>query len=543
MKPIIIGVDQLKKPIFLILAIVSFIFAGCSNGENSESENNTDTTKDELILAIGNEPETGFDPALGWGQYGSPLFQSTLLKRDHDLNVTYDAATGYEVSQDGKVWTVKIRDDVMFSDGKPLTAEDVQFTFETALTSDSVLDLNILERVVVQDPVTVEFHLYEANSTFLHSLLTLGIIPKHSYGDQYAENPIGSGPYKLVQWDKGQQIIIESNPNYYGKKPYFKRITFLFLNEDAAFAAAKAGQVDMAYIPASFSKNQVPGMVLESIQSVDNRGIMFPYVPSGEKTDDGQDIGNDVTADIAIRKAINVAIDRQALVDGILEGYGTPGYSAADGLPWANEETKFEDGDVNVAKEILAKAGWKDENGDGVLEKEGLKAAFNLLYPASDVIRQSLAIAVADMVKPLGITINVEGKSWDEIEKLMHSSAVMMGWGSHDPIEIYNLFSSRMAGMDYYNSGFYSNAKVDEHLEKALRSKSEEEAIEFWKKAQWDGTTGFSSKGDAPWAWLVNIDHLYLVNQRLNIGEQRIQPHGHGWPITDNLVDWKWDEK
>jgi peptide/nickel transport system substrate-binding protein len=536
-------VDKLKKTIIFILVIATFIIAGCAKGQNSESGTDRTAAKDKLILAVGNEPETGFDPALGWGQYGSPLFQSTLLKRDNDLKITYDVATSYDVSQDGKVWTVKLRDDVLFSDGKPLSAEDVQFTFETALTSDSVLDLNILEKVVVKDSTTIEFHLHNANSTFIHSLLTLGIIPKHSYGDEYAENPVGSGPYKLLQWDKGQQIIIEMNPKYYGKKPFFKRITFLFLNEDAAFAAAKAGQVDMAYIPASFSKNQVPGMALEEIQSVDNRGIMFPYVPSGEKTKDGYAIGNDVTADIAIRKAMNVAIDRQALVDGVLEGHGTPGYSAADGLPWANEETKFKDGDLKQAKEILAKAGWKDQDGDEFLEKGGLQAEFDLLYPASDVTRQSLAIAVSDMVKPLGIKINVEGKSWDEIESLMHSNAVMMGWGSHDPIEIYNLFSGKMAGMDYYNSGFYSNPKVDEYLEKALLSKSEEEAIEYWKKAQWDGTTGFSFLGDAPWAWLVNVNHLYLVKEELNIGDQRIQPHGHGWPITDNLVDWKWDEK
>jgi peptide/nickel transport system substrate-binding protein len=532
----------LKKIAILLFIILSLVIVGCAKGKDSEG-NQKDTAKEELILAVGNEPETGFDPALGWGQYGSPLFQSTLLKRDHDLNVTYDLATSYGVSDDGKVWTVKLRDDVMFSDGKPLSAEDVQFTFETALSSGSVLDLNILETVVVRDSTTVEFHLRNANSTFIHSLLTLGIIPKHSYGDEYSENPVGTGPYQLVQWDKGQQIIIEENPNYYGKKPFFKRITFLFLNEDAAFAAAKAGQVDVAYIPASFSKNKVTGMQLEAVQSVDNRGIMFPYVSSGEKTKDGKPIGNDVTADIAIRKAINVAIDRQALVDGVLEGYGTSGYSVADGLPWSHEETKIKDGDLKSAKEILAEANWKDQNGDGILEKDGLKAEFNLLYPASDVTRQSLAIAVADMMKPLGIKINVEGKSWDDIEGLMHSNAVVMGWGSHDPLEIYNLFNGKMAGVDYYNSGFYSNPKVDEYLDKALLSKSEEEAIEYWKKAQWDGATGFSTKGDAPWAWLVNIDHLYLVDEKLDIGEQKIQPHAHGWPITDNLVDWKWDEK
>ena len=79
-------------------------------------------------------------------------------------------------------------------------------------------------------------------------------------------------------------------------------------------------------------------------------------------------------------------------------------------------------------------------------------------------------------------------------------------------------------------------------LRRPLQAKSEEEAIEFWKKAQWDGTTGLSGKGDAAWAWLVNIDHLYLVKEGLDIGEQRIHVHGHGWPATDNIADWKWSK-
>ena len=136
-------------------------------------------------------------------------------------------------------------------------------------------------------------------------------------------------------------------------------------------------------------------------------------------------------------------------------------------LPWGNDETKIKDNDLNGAKEILAAGNWKDENNDGLLEKGAVTAEFDLLYPASDGTRQSLAIAVADMIKPLGIKINVEGKSWDEIETLMHSNAVIMGWGSHDPLEIYNLFSGKMAGVEYYNSGYYSNEKVDEYLEKA----------------------------------------------------------------------------
>lgn len=529
---------------FVVLAIFvfSFMVAGCTPSKSNQSSEGKEKKKDELLLAFGSEPETGFDPTTGWGRYGSPLFQSTLLKRDDKLNIVNDLATNYEVNEDGKVWTMNLRDDVKFSDGQPLTADDVVFTFEAAAKSGSVVDLHVMDQVEAVDDYTVKFTLKNPQSTFVNSLVATGIVPKHAYGADYAGKPIGSGPYELVQWDKGQQLIVKANPLYYNKKPYFKKITFLFLSEDASFAAAQAGEVDLAYIPAAFSKREVPGMKLESIKTVDNRGIVFPFVPSGNTTKDGLPIGNDVTADPAIRKAINIAVDRQALVDGVLEGQGTPAYTSVDGLPWWNPDTVIKDADLVGAKKLLAEAGWKDTDGDKILEKGKMKAEFTLYYLASDEVRQSLAIAVADMMKPLGINIQLEGGSWDIISKKMYSNAVLLGWGSHDPHEMYNIYSSENAGVEYYNTGFYQNKTVDENFQKALLAPSEKAAIEFWKKAQWDGTTGLSAKGDAPWAWLVNIDHLYLVKAGLDIGEQRIHVHGHGWPATDNIADWKWNE-
>lgn len=518
-----------------VLAL-SALLAGCA----SPSKGSAEAPKDELILAVGSEPETGFDPTTGWGRYGSPLFQSTLLKRNDDLQLVNDLATGCEANDDGTVWTVKLRKDAKFSDGKPVTAEDVAFTFETASANGSAIDLTNMKSVQATGEDTVVFTLHTPQSTFVSLLAATGIVPKHAYGKDYAQHPIGSGPYKFVQWDRGQQLIAEANPDYYGTKPYFKRLTFLFLNEDAAFAAAKAGKVDVAYIPSAFSKQAVAGMRLEDIKTVDNRGIMFPYVPSGGKTTDGYPIGNDVTADIAIRRAVNVAIDRKALVAGVLEGYGSPAYTANDGLPWWNDQTVIKDADLDEAKKILSDAGWRDTDGDGVVEKGTLKAEFTLLYPSGDVTRQSLALAAADMVKAAGIRMNAEGKSWDDIRKRMHADAVLFGWGSHDPLEMYNLYSSSYQGIGYYNAGYYGNPAVDDWMGKALRAKSEEAALEYWKKAQWDGKTGVAARGDAPWAWLVNIDHLYLVKDKLDIGKQRIQPHGHGWPITDNIEEWQW---
>ncbi|WP_068676206.1 ABC transporter substrate-binding protein [Oceanobacillus sp. Castelsardo] len=522
----------------LFFAIISLV--ACSNTE-TEKGGESNPQSDELILAVGSEPEEGFDPTTGWGRYGSPLFQSTLLKYDKDFEIQYDLAENYEVSDDGLTWTVKIRQDVQFSDGEKLDADDVVFTFQQTKGSGSVVDLSNMKNVEAIDDYTVRFNLEKPDSTFIYLLVTTGIVPEHAYDENYREQPIGSGPYQLVQWDKGQQIIVEWNPHYYGKEPYFKKLTFLFLSEDAGFAAARAGEVDVVSIPSSFANEEVSGMKLMQLESVDNRGVIFPFVPSGEKTEDGYPIGNDVTADISIRKAINVGVDREALVDGAIDGYGTPAYSVADQLPWWNPDTIIEDNDIERAKEILDEGGWK-ETDEGVRMKDGREAAFTLLYPADDQIRQSLSMAFAEMMKPLGISVTTEGKSWNELEQLMYSEPVMMGWGSHDPLEIYNIYSSKTRGIGFYNTNYYSNEVVDQYMEQALHATSTEEANEYWKKAQWDGEEGFSTIGDAPWAWLVNLEHLYLIDENLEIGEQKIQPHGHGWPITDFIEDWHWKE-
>ncbi|MEH7255773.1 hypothetical protein V7111_27065 [Neobacillus niacini] len=88
------------------------------------------------------------------------------------------------------------------------------------------------------------------------------------------------------------------------------------------------------------------------------------------------------------------------------------------------------------------------------------------------------------MVKPLGINIQVEGASWDTIEQKMSSNAVLMGWGSHDPQEMYNVYSSKNAGIDYYNTSFYNNEKVEGYFEQALSATDSKTAMEKWKKAQ-----------------------------------------------------------
>ncbi|ADB33026.1 extracellular solute-binding protein family 5 [Kribbella flavida DSM 17836] len=496
----------------------------------------------ELRLAIGGESADGYDPTLGWGRYGSPLFQSTLLARDADLNIVNDLATKHSVSADGLVWTVDLRGDAQFSDGRPVTADDVAYTFSTASRSGGLTDVTALAKAVAVDKDTVELHLTRPQSTFVNRLVSLGIVPKHAHGKDYARAPIGSGPFTFVQWDEGQQLIVRRNDKYYGPKPAFERVVFSFTGEDATLAAAKAGQLSLAAVPSGLAKTTVNGMRLVPVQSVDNRGIVFPYVAdTGRTSKDGLPIGNDVTADQAIRRAVNYAVDRDALVDGVLEGFGSPATGPVDGMPWYEPSSAIRSNDATKAKAVLDSAGWTDSDGDGIRERGGRKASFTLLYPAEDTLRQGLALAVVDMLEPVGVQIVSKGVSWDVIDKRKHADAVLFGWGSHDPTEMYNLYSATQAGTGYWNAGHYANPVVQKNLDAALGATDQNQATRYWKAAQRDANgVGFGPSGDAAWAWLVNLQHTYFVSNCLDLGKPQIEPHGHGWPITAGITGWRW---
>ena len=169
----------------------------------------------------------------------------------------------------------------------------------------------------------------------------VGIVPEHAYDSAtYGSNPIGSGRYTLVQWDRGEQIILEANPDYYGEAPKMKKVTILFMEEDAAFLAVQAGQADLAYTSAVYADQSPAGYSLLSCESVDNRGINLPTE------------GNPVTADLAVRRAINIGVDREEMIENVLSGYGTPAYSVCDKMPWYNESAKTEY-DPEKAAELL----------------------------------------------------------------------------------------------------------------------------------------------------------------------------------------------
>lgn len=486
----------------------------------------------KLVLAIGGEPETGFDPLLGWGGYGNPLFQSTLLKRDVNLATQADLATDWQLSEDRRVWTITLRDGVSFSDGTPLTAHDVAFTFAKARESAGAVDLQVMSAVEAVDDRTVRITLDRPWITFVEAFFTLGIVPARSYGPDYGRKPIGSGPFKLVSWAEGEQLIVAPNEHYYGTPSPFGQITFLFTGEDAGLAAAQAGAVQMVSVPAQMADAVPAGFRAVPVKTVDNRGLSLPFQPPHEVG--GRAIGNAVTADPAIRQAINLGLDRDLVVDVALHGHGTPAYGPADGLPWSGRDDTVAY-DLEAAQTVLDQAGWA-AGSDGIRAKDGRRAAFPIHYPASDATRMALAETAAELLRPLGIDATPVGGSWDAIGRVMHSEPVVFGFGSHSPYQLYSLFAGRLGGVEYANPSHYANHKVDALFEQAQGAESLEASFPFWSEA----AATYGLKGDNAWAWLVNLDHVYFVSDCLDLGQTQIEPHGHGWPITTTIADWRW---
>lgn len=548
MKRILIKVLSL----LLVVMVFTSIFTGCSgraNQQNSEvnakEQNQNLEKKDELVMAVGMADYGMFDPRKGWGSAQIRLTHSSLLKVNYALEYVGDLATSYVVSDDGLTWTVTIREDAKFSNGDPVTVNDVKFTYEMLKEDGIKFELGFMTKVETLDEHTVVFTLAEPRSTFVGQLTEIGIVPKAYYNEEYSKNPISSGPYQVKQYDDGQQIILEANPYWYGQELKFKKLTLLLLKEDAALAAAKAGKVDIAYIPPMFSQETVTGMTLHVLESVDSRGVTLPTLKSGGKglvNGKEVEVGNDVTSDLAIRKAMGVGLGRQKLLDITMHGYGKPAYSIADKMPWFNEETIIEDGKVDEAKKLLADAGWVDSNGDGIVEKNGLKAEFDLYYPSSDQLRGDIALAVADMAQELGIKINVLSGTWDELFNKGKSNALLWGGGRLHPHQLYTMYSSKVIDEGYHNMPVYTNPIVDAYLDKAMQASTQEEANNYWKLAQWDGRNGLSCLGDSSILWLARVDHLYLVDEKLDIGKQIMHAHGYEWGLFANIDEWKWTE-
>ncbi|MCI8482964.1 MAG: ABC transporter substrate-binding protein [Lachnospiraceae bacterium] len=539
--------------VFWMIFLLGFAVSACGQpkdqGKDSERQRDgeKEASSDSIVCYVGHGFWDGsLDPVKGGFSYGYDFINNGLVRVNPDSEYEGDLAESWEISQDALVYTYQLKEGIAFHDGSKLTAEDVVFTYETVMANqgqNEKVDLSKVEKVEALDTYTVQFTLKEPFSPFLDSTAQLGIVPKESYDrESFDQMPVGTGPWKVIQYDTEQQLIVEANETYFEGAPQIKRVTFVDMDNEAAFSNAKSGQLDVVMVQPAYGVETLEGMHMEKLETMDVRNISLPYREPETITDEEgktYTVGNPVTSDIAVRKALSVGVNRQEVIDHAFNGVGRPAEGWTDNLIWGNTAS-YEDGQVEEAEKILEEAGWTDQDKDGIREKDGVKCAFEVYTPADEQDRYMLAAAVAENVKSLGIEIQVKQTTWDEITENAYSQGVVWGYGQYSPMVIDSLFQSEHFGKQaYQNTNGYQNQEVDALIEKAISANSQENAVKAWKEVQ----TAYEE--DYPYLFLVNIEHCYFVSDRLDISvdTQIPHPHGHGMPIICNMKDWTIREK
>ncbi|MFD7662606.1 ABC transporter substrate-binding protein [Streptomyces sp. NPDC059788] len=507
--------------------------AACSTPTDGKSGASGAT--DSAVVGIAYEPES-LSPLLGYGKDGNSKIFDGLLTHDAAMKLKPALAAKLpEVSDDGRTYTYTLRDGVTFSDGKPFTADDVVFTYETILDAKtnnaSKAELDALEKVAKKDARTVVFHLKYPYAPFAERTV-LPIAPRHIAGKQdinhgsFTTKPIGTGPYILTNWSKGEKLSFKANPHYWGGAPKVKNFTMAIIKDDDVRATRlRSGDLDGAILPPNLAATFTSDKDKKSLaaKTFDYRTVTLPT--EGE-----------VTGDKAVRRALDVAVDRKAMVDGILDGAGKPAYGPVPtDSPWFAKGTERAH-DLKKAEQILDDAGWKKGEG-GIRAKDGRPASFKLWYLAGDKLRQAHALAFASDAKKAGIEVKVESGPWETIMPNMKTDAVLAGGGSPaDPdFDQYLLLHSSLAGDGFNNMSRYDNPKVDKALVDARRT--DDKAA---RKAGYD-TVQRELADDPAYVFLTHIDHLYVLKDRWKDLTTQVEPHDHGLASGPwwNVEDWQ----
>ena len=227
-----------------------------------------------------------------------------------------------------------------------------------------------------------------------------------------------------------------------------------------------------------------------------------------------------------------------SIVATTYSGHGAPEYTGVDSRDYGNPDAIVADGNISEAKRILTEGGWKDTDGDGIFEKNGMNASFKLYYPSEYLDRQSLAVSFSEQAKEIGIDVELVGTDWDTIYANMYNSAALMQQTSPDPYKsIYQQYHSKEIDNDYMNPNLYNNSNIDSILEKAMSTTDLNEANSLWAQSAYTNGEGFGPNGDAPWVWVATYNYTYFVNEDININIDR--PDNLGNDILINIVKWR----
>lgn len=405
----------------------------------------------------------------------STLLYTSLLEYDKDLNIVPLAAESFEVLRDGRLLRFTLRRDIRWEDGAPLTADDVEFTYQLMRDPKTptayAADYMAVSAFRKTGPYSLEV---EYEEPFARSLMTWmgSILPKHILEGQniattsFARKPVGAGPFRLKDWDPGSRITLTASETYFKGRPYLDEVVYRFIPDlSTMFLELKAGRIDsMSLTPQQYLR-QTQGPAWEKAWKK-YRYLSFGY------TFLGYNLRHPFFENPEVRRALALGIDRDALVSGVMLGQGIPAFGPYKPGTWVYNETLAPyPYDPDKARAMLAQAGWIDRDGDGILDRDGKPFAFTILVNQGNDQRIKTAIIIQSQFKALGIKVQIRTVEWaafiKEFVNKGRFDAVILGWNILQDPDLYDVWHSSRAEPGGLNFTNYRNAEVDALLVQA----------------------------------------------------------------------------
>jgi peptide/nickel transport system substrate-binding protein len=436
---------------------------------------------DWLIAHLSAEPGT-LNPITATDAYASNIndyIYESLLKRDErSLELVPVLAESWEIAEDHLTYIFHLKRNIRWQDGAPFTAKDVLFSYEriqdpkvdAAHLRNYYRDIETLEAL---DDYTVRYRYRIPYFRALEFCGGIPIVPAHLFKDSddfnqhpIGRQPVGTGPYRLLKWNTGEQLVLERDEKYWGEKPHLQRIVFKIVTDSTvALEVLKQGGLDyMSLRPIQWAKQT------QSQRFQQNFNKFKYYLPSYNYI--GWNLRKPLFQDRRVRQAMTMLLNREPILQKILFGLGTmvtgPFYVNSPDYDHNIQPYPY---DPKAALELLHAAGWQDHDSDGLLDREGVRFEFEFLVSAGSKFAEQLATLLQENLKRVGIKMSIRKLEWAVFIQKIQShefDACTLGWSlgwDADPFQVWH--SSQIEkGSNFVG---FQNAEADHLIEEARK--------------------------------------------------------------------------
>lgn len=476
----------MKKALYSFLLFL-MLLTGCKNRHSATSPADLKSNSyepaygDALIEGMIGEPSI-LIPMLAGDSAShnvAGLIYNGLVKYDTDLSVIGDLADSWDVSPDGLVITFHLRKGVKWADGVEFTADDVMFGYKTIINEKTPTayseDFRQVKKAEVLDRYTFRVTYEKPFAPALTSWGNLVVLPAHLLEgkditkSEFARNPIGMGPYTLNKWTSGQELVLDSNHDYFEGRPYIDRYIYRIIPDPATmFLELQAGGIDMMGLtPIQYTKQTETAFFKSNYQKFRYPTFAYTYL--------GFNLKHPFFMDKRVRQAIACAIDKNEIVDVVLFGLGSPSTGPYVPNTWPyNPHVKKYEHDTGKALQLLQEAGWKDTDGDGILDKDRKPFEFTIFTNMGNTLRMNTATIIQWRLARVGIKVEIRALEWstfiNEFIDKRRFQAVILGWSIGLDPDQYDIWHSSKTKAKEFNFVSYSNPEVDELLDKGRRT-------------------------------------------------------------------------